>query len=79
MFCTHNFLVFRALTGASSEITVVVKRLVKRESIKVSFELPSGNEEHDILAGSNLRGEMIRLNVPVSSSACFSRSVTISR
>lgn len=44
---------------------MVVKRLVKRESIKVQFELPGGSREYDIKAGSNLRGEMIRLDVPV--------------
>lgn len=49
----------------SSEIVLVVKRLVKRESINVQFELPGGNREYDIKAGSNLRGEMIRLDVPV--------------
>lgn len=41
------------------------KRLVKRESINVQFELPDGNKGYDIKAGSNLRGEMIRLGVPV--------------
>lgn len=74
MFCAPPiFASFRTLTGATSEIMVVIKRLVKRESIKVSFQLPSGNQQHDILAGSNLRGEMIRLDVPVSSSTCFGR------
>lgn len=48
-----------------SEIVLVVKRLVKRESISVQFELPGGSREYDIKAGSNLRGEMIRLDVPV--------------
>lgn len=51
--------------SCSSEIVLIVKRLVKRESISVQFELPSGSRDHDIKAGSNLRGEMIRLNVPV--------------
>ncbi len=44
---------------------LIVKRLVKRESINVQFDLPGGNREYDIKAGSNLRGEMIRLDVPV--------------
>ncbi|CAN0476492.1 unnamed protein product, partial [Hapterophycus canaliculatus] len=48
-----------------SEIVLVIKRLVKRESINVQFELPNGYREYDIKAGSNLRGEMIRLDVPV--------------
>eukprot|EP00752_Nemacystus_decipiens_P004373 g3997.t1 len=48
-----------------SEIVLIFKRLVKRESINVQFELPSGSREYDIKAGSNLRGEMIRLDVPV--------------
>eukprot|EP00903_Cladosiphon_okamuranus_P015477 g14289.t1 len=48
-----------------SEIAIVVKRLVKRESINVQFELPDGSREYDIKAGSNLRGEMMRLDVPV--------------
>ncbi|CAM9369157.1 unnamed protein product [Ectocarpus sp. 12 AP-2014] len=48
-----------------SEIVLVIKRLVKRESINVQFELPSGTRDHEIKAGSNLRGEMIRLDVPV--------------
>lgn len=39
--------------------------MVKRESINVQFELPSGSREYDIKAGSNLRGEMMRLDVPV--------------
>lgn len=45
---------------------VVLKRLVKRENVHVVFALPNGNQEYDIMAGSNLRGEMIRLDVPVS-------------
>lgn len=49
-----------------SEITLVIKRLVKRETISVKFELPGGTRDHEIKAGSNLRGEMIRLDVPVS-------------
>lgn len=49
-----------------SEITLVIKRLVKRETINVKFELPGGTRDHEIKAGSNLRGEMIRLDVPVS-------------
>ncbi|CAN0329787.1 unnamed protein product, partial [Laminaria digitata] len=40
-------------------------RLVKRETINVKFELPGGTRDHEIKAGSNLRGEMIRLDVPV--------------
>lgn len=48
-----------------SEIVLIVKRLVKRESINVQFDLPGGNRDYDIKAGSNLRGEMIRLDVPV--------------
>lgn len=48
-----------------SEVTLVMKRLVKREPINVEFELPDGNRDFEILAGSNLRGEMIRLGVPV--------------
>lgn len=49
-----------------SDITLVIKRLVKRETIDVKFELPGGTRDHEIKAGSNLRGEMIRLDVPVS-------------
>lgn len=41
------------------------KRLVKRENIKVEFLMPDGTKAYDIHAGSNLRGEMIRLGVPV--------------
>eukprot|EP00904_Undaria_pinnatifida_P000067 jgi/Undpi1/10060/HiC_scaffold_28.g12514.m1 len=47
------------------DITLVIKRLVKRETIDVKFELPGGTRDHEIKAGSNLRGEMIRLDVPV--------------
>ncbi|CAN0204861.1 unnamed protein product [Ascophyllum nodosum] len=47
------------------EITVVCKRLVKRKTINVQFELPDGDKSYDIKTGSNLRGEMIRLDVPV--------------
>lgn len=50
-----------------SEITLVIKRLVKRETINVKFELPGGSRDFDIKTGSNLRGEMIRLDVPVGS------------
>ncbi|CAN0148162.1 unnamed protein product [Pylaiella littoralis] len=48
-----------------TEVVLVMKRLVKREAIKVQFELPGGSREYDIKAGSNLRGEMMRLDVPV--------------
>lgn len=51
--------------GLSSDITLVIKRLVKRQTIKVMFELPGGSRDYDIKTGSNLRGEMIRLDVPV--------------
>ncbi|CAM9701604.1 unnamed protein product [Choristocarpus tenellus] len=48
-----------------SEITLVLKRLIKREMLDVVFKLPNGDRTEAILAGSNLRGEMIRLGVPV--------------
>ncbi|CAM9230721.1 unnamed protein product [Discosporangium mesarthrocarpum] len=48
-----------------SEITLVSKRLVKRETLDVVFELPDGDSTMQILAGSNLRGEMIRAGIPV--------------
>lgn len=58
LLCVHS-------GSCSSEIVLVIKRMVKRESINVQFELPSGSRDHEIKAGSNLRGEMIRLDVPV--------------
>ena len=54
---------------------MVCKRLVKRKTINVQFELPDGDKSYDIKTGSNLRGEMIRLDVPVGftlSAVCFS-------
>lgn len=61
-----------------SEVVLVMKRLVKREAIKVQFELPGGSREYDIKAGSNLRGEMMRLDVPVGHFADQIRSMHLS-
>lgn len=67
VFLRSNFFFrFFCVACFHSEITLVIKRLVKRETINVKFELPGGTRDHEIKAGSNLRGEMIRLDVPVS-------------
>ena len=44
----------------SSIITIVLKRLVKRKEINVTFVNSNGDEStYNILAGSNLRSEML--------------------
>jgi ferredoxin len=47
-------------------VTVVAKRLVKRQAVKVIFDVPNGEDvETTMLSGSNLRDEMIRKEIPV--------------
>lgn len=55
------------------------KRLVKREAIDVEFQMADGIKTYDILSGSNLRGEMIRLGVPVRDVLRVSNSVDLIR
>eukprot|EP00953_Heterococcus_sp_UTEX-ZZ885_P032951 17178-Heterococcus_DN1.PRE.1 len=67
-----------ALSKYSEEetVTLVLKRLVKRQALTVTFETPGsyddqglvaqwGSRDVEMLAGSNLRGEMIRRDIPV--------------
>ncbi|KAG5192761.1 hypothetical protein JKP88DRAFT_269265 [Tribonema minus] len=59
-----------------AEITLVLKRLVQRKTLEVTFETPTayaedgtavewGGQGVQMLAGSNLRSEMIRRDIPV--------------
>jgi len=50
----------------ASELILVLKRLVKRRTIRVTFVNNNGDEStYNILAGSNLRSEMIKKNIQV--------------
>ena len=50
----------------STELILVLKRLVKRQTVKVTFVNNNGDEStYNILCGSNLRSEMMKKNIQV--------------
>eukprot|EP00607_Mallomonas_marina_P001934 CAMPEP_0182428798 /NCGR_PEP_ID=MMETSP1167-20130531/23728_1 /TAXON_ID=2988 /ORGANISM="Mallomonas Sp, Strain CCMP3275" /LENGTH=282 /DNA_ID=CAMNT_0024611911 /DNA_START=169 /DNA_END=1017 /DNA_ORIENTATION=+ len=56
----------RNVCPESSSITLVIKRLVKRQELTVIFVNNNGDEaNYKILAGSNLRSEMIKKDIQV--------------
>eukprot|EP01041_Mallomonas_annulata_P004663 gene4663-9250_t len=58
--------VIRNASPGSQQLTLVLKRLVKRKTLKVTFVNNNGDESsYTMLAGSNLRGEMFKKDIQV--------------